>query len=94
MSCKFYTRARLKPVSPEIWIQMITYYDAGGPFTVEQFLAISQNAKTAPPNDLRQESKPLPFQRERQIHDLLKKKQPKKLFGDIALVLQKYRKGI
>lgn len=35
---------------------MITYYDAGGPFTAEQFLAISQDAKTAPPNVLRQES--------------------------------------
>lgn len=58
MTCraKVYTRARLKPASPEIWIQMITYYDAGGPFTAEQFRAISQDAKTAPPNVLRQES--------------------------------------
>lgn len=61
MSCKDLYEGETQTVSAEIYIQMIPCYDAGGPFTVEQFLAISQNAKTAPPNDLRQESKPLFF---------------------------------
>lgn len=87
MTCraKIYTRARLKPVSPEIYIQVITYYDAGGPFTVEQFLAISQNAKTAP-NDLDNNLNLYFFF---QLETALKSH-----FGDTALVLQKYRKGI